>query len=195
MDTGLDGFKQLLKEFRELALWGAGGAAVPFAAQLAALSPPWPDGIVIITSIVELVTLVFVYQFAKSARRHMVNRILTIAALLMVLSGVSYLVANSIYTFKVPTTKERFVKGYRCTPNAQAVFKDKCPALDTDDLATANYEAERLWTAQSIATVRVILVALWLASFITLAVVLGSFVVYQAQVPSRKSQRVVSNEG
>jgi len=192
MKTGLDGFKELLKEFRELGLWAAGGATVPFAAHLVSLSPPWPKGIVVVTSLVELIALVFVYQFVKSARRRTVNRILMAGTLVMTLAGAVYLVGNSIYTYEVPTTKERFIKGYVCTENAQLVFKGKCPVLDLDDLATANYEAERLWTAASIATTRVSLVFFWLAAFVALSAVIGSFVVYQAQVQSRKPLRRTS---
>jgi hypothetical protein len=192
MTTGLDGFKELLKEFRELGLWAAGGATVPFAAHLVSLSPPWPKGIVVVTSVVELIALVFVYQFVKSGRRRTVNRILMVGALAMTVAGMVYLLGNSIYTFEVPTTKERFVKGFVCTENAQLVFKERCPALDLDDLATANYEAERLWTPESIAMTRVGLVFFWLVAFVALSVTIGSFVVYQAQLrkPLRRTPAV-----
>jgi membrane protein implicated in regulation of membrane protease activity len=74
MASGLAGFKDLLKEFRGLSAWAVGaGVAVPFAAALASLSPPWPPGVVIVTAIVELVALVLVYQFLKSARRRTIN--------------------------------------------------------------------------------------------------------------------------
>jgi hypothetical protein len=181
-NTGLDGFKRLMKESRTLALWAGGGAAVPFAAQLASLSPPWPEGIVVITSIAELVALIVVYQFIKANRRIMVNRTILIATLALIAFGISYLALNAGYTFRVPTTKERFVRGYVCTANAELVFKEKCPSLDMDDLASAAYEADRLWTPKSITVMRVSLVSLWLMVFTSLSVVIGSFVVYQAQL-------------
>ena len=84
------------------------------------------------------------------------------------------------------------MKGFTCTSDAQAVFKQKCPALDIDDLATANYEAEHLWTANSIATVRLALVSLWLAAFVCLSVVIGSFVVHQAQLSNRPARRSIA---
>lgn len=189
MEAGLAGFKELLGEFRHLALWAAGGAAVPFAAHLALLSPPWPQGIVIVTSIFEFMSLLFVYQFIKSARRQLVNRILMAGAAAMLFAGTGYLIADSLFTFQVPHTTERFVKGYICTADAQAVFRDRCPALDINDLATANYEAETLWTPRSIAVVRIGLIALWLTTFVALSVVIGSFIVYQSQVPTPRSRR------
>jgi hypothetical protein len=185
MKKGLPGFRDLLKEFRRLALWGAGGAAVPFAAQLVSLSPPWPKGIVAITSTVELVTLVLVYQFLRESKQRTINWVLAMTAMALAIAGSAYLIVNSMYTFEAPTTKERFVKGYVCTANARIVYKAKCPDLDMDDLAGAGYEAGRLWTEGSITTVRFALDALWLGAFIALSALLGAFVVYQSQVPAR----------
>jgi hypothetical protein len=180
MQPGLVGFKDLLKEFRGLSLWAVGGSiAVPFAAALAALSPPWPPSIVLVTAVAELVALIYVYQFIKQARRKSIDRILAISGLLLIVFGAAYLAAVSIYTYETPTTKERFVKGYQCTPDAAAVFKNKCPDLGLDELKTAEYDADRLWSERSIAVVRLTLVALWLASFSALSVLIGSFLVYQ----------------
>lgn len=180
MQPGLVGFKDLLKEFRGLSLWAFGGSiAVPFAAALAALSPPWPPSIVLVTAVAEMVALIYVYQFLKKARRKSIDRILAISGLLLIVFGAAYLAAVSIYTYETPTTKERFVKGYQCTADAAAVFKDKCPDLGLDELKTAEYDADRLWSERSIAVVRMTLVALWLASFSALSVLIGSFLVYQ----------------
>jgi len=180
MQAGLVGFKELLKEFRGLSAWAVGGSvAVPFAAALAALSPPWPPAIVLVTAIAELVALIYVYQFLKMSKRKSIDRIMVGSGLLLVVFGSVYLFAISLYTYEVPTTKERFVKGYRCTSEASLVFKDKCPDLGVDELKTAEYEAERLWTAQSIATTRMSIVALWIATFVALTVLVGGFLVYQ----------------
>lgn len=182
MESGLAGFKDLLKEFRGLSVWAVGaGVAVPFAAALASLSPPWPPGVVMVTAIVELVALVFVYQFLKSARRRTINWVLSVSAVVLAIVGITYLVALSLYTYETPMTKERWVKGFDCTRDARAVFKDKCPDLGLDELKSAEYEAERLWTARSVAIVRTSLVALWALAFMALSVLLGSFIVYQSR--------------
>ena len=193
MQSGLVGFKELLKEFRGLSIWAVGGSvAVPFAAALVSLSPPWPPAIILVTAIAELVALIYVYQFLKSGRRKSINRILAASGLMLALLGAVYLTAMSLYTFQVPTTKQRFVKGYECTPEASAVFKGKCPDLGLDELKTAEYNADRLWTARSIAATRMAIVALWLASFLALSVLVGSFLVYQMQVPPAKRKVTVS---
>ena len=110
MQSGLVGFKELLEEFRGLSLWAVGGSvAVPFAAALADLSPPWPPAIVLVTAVAELVALIFIYQFLKTAKRKTTNRILAISGLALFLLAAFYLAAVSLYTYDVPTTKQRFV--------------------------------------------------------------------------------------
>lgn len=193
MRPGLVGFKELLHEFKGLSLWAVGGSmAVPFAAALTSLSPPWPRSIVLVTAIAELVALIYVYQFLKSAKRKVINKIVTVSGLFLIVFGAVYLAAVSLCTYEVPTTKERFVKGYVCTPDAIAVFKDKCPNLGLDELKTAEYDADRLWTERSIAITRLAVVGLWLGTFVALSVLVGSFLVYQMDVATFKRKSPAS---
>ena len=186
MSTGLAGFKDLLREFRGLSAWAVGaGVAVPFAAALADFAPPWPKGVVFSTAICELVALVLVYQFLRASPKKIINRTLAISATLLAIAGLAYLALSSLYVFEIPTTHERWVKGFECTQAAQTVFKTQCPDLGMDALRTAEYEAERLWTAQSVTLVRMALVALWSLAFTVLSTLLGAFIVYQSKVRPR----------
>jgi hypothetical protein len=184
MASGLDDFKRLLREFRGLSVWAVGGSlVVPFAAALVDLSPPWPKGIVPVTAVVELLSLVLVFQFLNSRRA--AERGILAGVAVFALSSVVYLAALSHYTYEVPTTKARFVKGYECTADAKAVFKERCPDLGLDELRTAEYEAARLWTHTSITVTRTSLAVLWLASFIALSFALGSFLWHQMRKKGR----------
>jgi ABC-type xylose transport system permease subunit len=186
MASGLDDFKLLLKEFRGVSVWAVGGSlVVPFAASLADLSPPWPPGIVPVTAVVELLALALVFQFYKTSRRQVINRVLLLSVAVFALTSIVYLGAVSYFTYQVPTTKERFVKGYECTGDAQLVFKSRCPDLGLDELKTAEYEAERLWTRKSIAVARTSLALLWSLVFVALSFALGSFLCYQMRTKRR----------
>src|SRR5262245_4193246 len=151
MADGLTGFKQILEEFRGLSSWAVGGAvAVPFVAALADLAPPWPKGIVVTTAILELVALVLVYQLLRTAPKKRIDRTLLGSAALLALSSLIYLAALSFFVYEVPNDGGRWVKGFVCTADAQAVFAARCPFLGMDELRTAEFEAERLWTAWSV---------------------------------------------
>ncbi|WP_446007737.1 hypothetical protein [Candidatus Electrothrix sp.] len=184
--TGLDDFKFILKEFRWLSIWSVGGATVPFAAALAELSPPWPSGIVLVTAIIELITIAVSFQLFKGAKRVVVNTVLLISLISFAGAGITYLWNLSRYTYQVPTTNERFTKGNICTPDARNVFGSRCPELGLDELRQAEYEAERLWTQKSLATIRVRLVFLWSATFLFLSLLLGTFLVYQTAQKGRR---------
>jgi ABC-type xylose transport system permease subunit len=201
MASGLDDFKRLLKEFRGLSVWAVGGSlVVPFAAALADLSPPWPKGIVPVTAVVELLALALVFQFYKTAGRRVIGRVLLASVVVFALTSVVYFGMVSYFTYQVPTTNDRFVKGYECTADARLIFKDRCPDLGLDELRTAEYEAERLWTRKSIAVTRTSLALLWLAAFVALSFALGSFLWYQMKSKGGKkpsparTKAVESNE-
>lgn len=190
MARGIDDFKRLLTEFRGLSTWSVGSAvAVPFAAALADLSPPWPTGVVLVTAIVELLVLALVFQFLRSARKSLINWTMVASALVLAVVSPLYLLRLSLDTYEVPTTKERFVKGDECTSDARDLHKDRCPDLGLDELREAEYAAERLWTRKSIATVRVRLVLLWAAAFVALSAALGSFLVYQLRFKKKSKSR------
>jgi ABC-type xylose transport system permease subunit len=186
MPSGLDDFKLLLKEYRGLSVWAVGGSlVVPFAAKLADLSPPWPPGIVPVTAVVQLLALVLVFQFFKTAKRRIINWVLLLSIAIFAVTSVIYLSAVSYCTYEVPTTKARYVKGYECTHEAQLVFKSQCPDLGLDELGTAEYEAERLWTRKSIAVIRTALVMIWSLVFVALSFSLGGFLCYQMRMNAR----------
>jgi hypothetical protein len=186
-DNGIPvGFRTLLKGFRNLGILGV-GAGVPFAASLASLSPPWPPGIVGATAIVELVTLVLLYHNLHNASRRVTTFFLSMGAVCFGIFCVAYLAGLSLMTFTIPASGERFNKGFECTQNAFLVFGRKCPWLGMDELASAEYEAERLWTLRSILVSQVGLVGTWTCAFVALATILGAFLVSHNQQPAKRS--------
>lgn len=180
MPDSLAEFKRLLSEFRGLSVWALGGGlAVPFAAHLAELSPPWPPAIVGVTAVVELLALVFVFQFLRTAPKKRVNAILIGGAVVLAFTAFTYFALFSYFTYTTPGKKVRMVKGFVCTSVAAKVYADKCPDLGMDELNEAEYEAERLWTRPSILVARLALMAFWLLAFLGLSVILGSFLTFQ----------------
>jgi hypothetical protein len=178
--TGLDDFKELLKEFRGLSMWAAGGSVVlPFIASFIAVIPPWPNGLNVMTSVFQLVALIFVYQAYSGSKRATITRNIGILAVAMFVIILAYMILFSILTIYVPEAKRSIVVGYECLPSAKVVFGSKCPFLDLQDLAGVAYDEFLLWTRSSIALNRSLLIALWFVFFICLAALIGKFLVFQ----------------
>ena len=188
MANGMDGFYELLGEINKLSAWVMPSATIaPLIASLVDLNPPWPNkiGLTIVTALVVLLALIVVFQFLRKKRRAVIDRVLLLSLAFLVASCVAYYSGLSLFSFTTPVTHDRYIKGFDCTKDARAVFADKCPWLDLDELKQAEYEATRLWTIQSITVVRIGLLTLWAFSFAMLALALGAFISFQ-QRPHRQ---------
>jgi hypothetical protein len=167
--------------------WALAGATVlPFIGALIGLSPPWPRGAAAITAVVTCVATILIFHSLREASLRAVNRITAVSALALALTASIYLVAVSLFTYQTPTTNEYWAKGFVCTAEALVIYKDKCPNLGIDELQGAEYEAERLWTSQSVTIIRVTLVVLWLLAFVAIAAVIGSLLVHPARAETRQ---------
>jgi hypothetical protein len=184
--TGLGGFKKVLREYRVLSASAVGSAAVPFVASVASLTPPWPKGIVAVTSLVQLVTLILVYQFLERAPRRKINRIMAVTALLFFGFSVLYLASVSRFVYEAGPKHELRAKGYICTPMGLSMFGADCPDIDASLLRGVEYEPTAVWTPQSVRNVELILVFLWSCAFLSLSTLVGSFVVFQTRGGVRK---------
>jgi hypothetical protein len=61
--------------------------------------------------------------------------------------------------------------------------------LGKDEISTAEFEEERLWTVSSISTMKTLIVMMWLALFAALSTALASFVVFQMEQKAKVRSR------
>jgi hypothetical protein len=175
--SGLDDFGSFGKQVRGLLNWpSATLLATPIIAQLASISPVWPPQIGFLTSVLELVGLILIYQFMNGARKATVDRVLIAATLVLLLSSILYLKLTSAYGFTLDD--QRYVRGFACTPEAARVYGD-CPFLTDVEIDEYAQHPQAQWTTQSIAEVEATLIALWSIAFLALTAVVGSFVAFQ----------------
>jgi hypothetical protein len=161
--------------WRRPHLWGLAGAlALPPVAAAGSLTPPWPPAVVVLTVVSQVTSFALASQRLAVVTRGTASRVAVGLAIGLGVLACMYLLSVSRYTYQTPTTKERWAAGFVCTADARAVFGDKCPNLGIDELRSAEYEAERLWTRESITIVRVGLVVLWLVAFILLSAMIAS---------------------
>jgi hypothetical protein len=104
----------------------------------------------------------------RSASKSLERRFWTLAVLVTCVSALAYAGLEAAFVFQTPTTGERVVYGFVCTPEARLVYPKKCPWLGPDELRGAEYDTTRLWTKNSIALVTVAIDGSWLAAFIAL---------------------------
>src|SRR4051812_3432325 len=180
LGSGLDVFYKLLKEFRGLSVAGLGtAAAVPFVAYLADVVPPWPKGIILVTALVELVTLIVVFQFLSHATKTAINKAMAVCVFFLALFGSAYLLAFSLLTYANSAAKTRGVKGFICRADNPPQTMAECPLVSVERLRDASYSAELIWQGWTVDVVRFGIAMLWLVVLLLLTAVVGSFLVHQ----------------
>jgi hypothetical protein len=185
--TGLDDFYFILKKFKGMSAAAlTTAAAVPFIAFLVGIIPPWPSGIILITALVELVTLIVVFQFLRSAAQPQINRVLGISTVLLGIFSVVYLLAFSLFTYPIVAAKIRGVKGFICRVDNPPLVMTECPLVSVERIKDAEYNAEMIWVGWTVDVARFGLALTWLVAFVFLAGLIGTFLVYQTRVKGRR---------
>jgi hypothetical protein len=177
--SGLDDFRGVWKEYRRLWV-GLAGASVPFVAAFSGVTPPWPPKIALLTAVIQLMVIVYVYQaHSRFSSQKSVTRGMRVSAILFVLSFFFYIFLFSQFAIFIPSREEYLIVGYQCSQRALDVYRDSCPSLGLTELSAAQYDEFVLWTRFSISSVRIALVALWFLFFVGLSAFIGEFIVYQ----------------
>ena len=177
--AGLDEFKKFLGDFKSLSsLTAKGAAAAPLADYFLRLGPPWPAyAIPAATTVIELVSIVSVFQFFRHRPALKLNRDMIILIIVFCITSFLYLGMTSSYTFRHPKTRDLVVKGFELTPETRRVVG---PAYTAEDALKGNrYDPEGVWTDRSITAMRLSLIAIWLIMFVSLSSFLGMFVIVQ----------------
>ncbi|MDR7009881.1 hypothetical protein J2W46_006812 [Paraburkholderia strydomiana] len=186
--TGLDDFFGVLRDVHKIALVAAGGLILlPLLAGLGGYVPPWPAGIVGITSLVEIVVLITVFQFMARASRAKASWVILGAAILVLTLSAIYLLTSAIFVYAIPNNTTRVVLGCGLSEKTRLILlasygrlpTDVCPGDFALMLASAQYETDIVWSKLSVSLIKGALALSWLGAFGALAALFGVFVSFQ----------------
>ena len=180
--TGYEQFIDLFEKYRSLSVSAGAAGVAPFVAYLVGVAPPWPPGVIAITTLVELLTLMLVFHFLKRAARRVIDRVLVVCTGSLVFLSTLYLVAFSFLTYKVPGDSARGVIGFICRKDIPRETAASCPYVDIDRIKDAEYNARLIWSDWTVDLTASSIALLWLGCFVILAIVIGTFLVYQSRV-------------
>jgi hypothetical protein len=140
--------------------------------------------IIPITTLLQTVCLILVYHFLVGTSSNVVNKLIICNAITLFLSSLIYLIMTLTFVYTEPISHERFVKGFLCTKDALLVHQKDCPLLNDKMIGGSEFEHQSFWTVPSIILTETAIVVIWLLAFASLALLLGSFVVYHAPPPA-----------
>jgi hypothetical protein len=182
--TGLEEFNQVIADFRSISSLAVKGAvAAPFGDVILrqfnlGLAPPWPTGVLIISSVAELLALIYIFHYWRSKTKKSFNKRMLGALLVMIVGFSAYVYLFGTFTRQHPKTRQMLVLGFEpANASLKAAFNEGYTvdqALDENE-----YNPASIWTARSINATRIVLLAAWLLTFIALSVFIGAFVIAQ----------------
>ena len=180
-NTGLNDFQRFFASFIGIITAGTATTALVLMSALAGIAPPWPASIIQITAIAQLLVLIFTYQMFAKAGKKRIERLMTRAAVGLVLVAVTYLAMHSAFVFEMPNG-EMGMKGVICSTDAHILHATKCPFLSDEDIAAANFDVDKLYTTLGILISRIAMLLGWVLSLVFLIRIVAAFVVYQRRM-------------
>ena len=176
--TGLSEFKEVLADFQQLgSLALKGVVAAPLADLWLKLGPPPVRPIAVLTSLMEFVTVVWVFQFWYSLKERGLNIRMKLALGFFVLGLVSSLVLLGRFTVSPGEGREKVVEGWSIRPDVRPLLDSSYTAEQA--LRDSEYDPDRVWTKESVVVVRTSITIVWVATFDCLAVYLTLFLILQ----------------
>jgi hypothetical protein len=145
-------------------------------AEFSSLMPPYPSGISAVTTVIGLVALAITVWLAPSWSTFARRTLLIAAASGAGVASVAYAVLLVFFTYKVPASGVRSVKGFVCKSDLLKSYQEACPFLGNEHLRNIQWSAEALWQSWSIDLIRVSLILTWLVAFFSLSILLISLV-------------------
>lgn len=185
--SGLQEFREVIVDVRNLGSWVLKTAvAAPLADFVLHVGAPWPSAVPIITSLVELISLICIFHFWFRKTQKQLARRMLISVIILIVSCSSYIYLFGFYTFVNPATSKRYATGFVVRPDIQALIPNEFSSPE-EALRGSEYREEDVWTVGSITAARLALLAAWVLVFASLSVFLGTFVIGQRRKRVRGS--------
>lgn len=176
--TGLDEFREVATDVRSISPWIIGGAvAVPLVDVVLQIGPPWPTGIGLVTSALELIVIICAFHFWHRISYRRATRVMLITLACLIVFFGAYLYFSNAYVFSSPSDGQRYVKGFVLREDIVPLIRKDYTAADA--LAGAQYRPDEVWTSSSITLMQLNLLLLWAISFTALSLFIATFVIYQ----------------
>src|ERR1700749_1583303 len=173
--TGLDEFKDVLKDFSELgSLAVKGTVALPLIDLWAKLGPPPAASVAVLTSAIEFLTVIWTFHFWHSTAGSVLNKRMKIAAAVFCIALTATGILISEFTVQPAAGQERIVIGSKLRPDVKPLLSPTYTPLNA--LRDAQYDAEQVWTRESITLTHTSLIASWLITFISISIFLSTFI-------------------
>ena len=176
--TGLSEFKEVLSDFSQLHSYALKAAiAVPLADIWLRLGPPPAKTVGALTSLIEFIAVIWVFQFWSKAKDRALRTKMKIALGLFLVGIVSSLLLLQRFSVSPGPGREKVIEGLTLRSDIRAIIDNSYTPEQA--LQDSEYDPEKVWTNESIAILRTLITAVWIGTFACLSIYLTVFIILQ----------------
>lgn len=174
----------------------------PIFASAIRITPPPARWSGILTALCTLIAWPILLKFYDNLANPVILHLIRIYSSLAIIFFVIYFVIFNLFTFELPTTKERIVLGCGFTENAKLLASlyniathDDCPGIYERMLSGATYNVYEIWQKSSIVSLRVAIVLSWGSAYFFLLCTVGLVILgYQPRLSYANSPATLRSE-
>jgi hypothetical protein len=174
--SGLEEFKRVVADFSDVGAIGLKLAvAAPLLDYVVKFGPPPVRAVSALTSVSELLVLLWSFHFWSGLDRVVQNRLMKRALICFCTGLIGSLALIEMFTIIPGPDRERVVEGFVLQPSTKALAATGISPEEA--LRDAEFDASAVWVQSSVVLVRVSLVVLWVTTFTALAAYISLFVI------------------
>jgi hypothetical protein len=176
--TGLQEFKEVLKNFRELGSFAIKGTvALPLLNLWYKLGPPPATTIALLTSAMEFLAVMWTFHFWHGMPRKRLNIRMRLSAIVFCIALAASGILIERFTLRRTPARDGIVLGWVLRPDVRPLMSATYTPMDA--LRDAEYDPRRVWTLGSISLVHAVVIACWLITFVSVSVFTSIFIIQQ----------------
>jgi hypothetical protein len=177
-NTGLSEFRSVLADFQQFGSLALKGVLVaPIADIWVNLGPPPSKAIGLLTSLSQMVAVIWVFQFWSIGNERALRVRMRVALVVFFVGLVSSLVLLDLYSVSPGQGRERVIEGYALRSDIEPLISSSY--TPDQALRESEYDSDKVWTKRSVIVLRTAITAIWMCTFGSFAVYLTTFVILQ----------------
>jgi beta-lactamase regulating signal transducer with metallopeptidase domain len=187
-NTALKEFKEVLLDFRQLASLALKGAvAAPLIDLWLRVGPIPTKPVAVLSSLVEFLAVVWVFQFCRDTSERKLKIRMNAALGFFFVGMVLSLFLLWTFTVSPGQRRDRVVEGFSIRPDIKPLINTSYTAEQA--IRESEYDAEKVWTKESIVAMQTAIIVIWIATFAFVAVYLTIFIILQRRHTSSPPTR------
>jgi hypothetical protein len=192
--SGISEFKEVMADFRQLgSLALKGVVTAPWIDLWLKIGPSPAQLLAALTSLFQFVIVIWGFHFWSGMDTERLNRRMKVALGVFSIGLLASVLLLARFTVSPGEGRERVIEGWTVREDVQPVITPSYTAEQA--LRDSEYDPDLVWTATSVAVMRISITGVWLATFASFAGYLTAFIMQQRRRRAPAKEAMSSQQG